>query len=90
MLKKFLAIALSVIMLLGIFTACGAGTTKETEPTVVTELEEEAKVVKVLTLGSSSSVDSNHMINLVAYEEGFDRDLVIGSCTILDVSCRSM
>lgn len=35
--------------------------------------------MKVLTLGSSSSVDSNHMINLVAYAEGFDRDLVIGT-----------
>jgi len=41
--------------------------------------EKEAKVMKILTLGSSSSVDSNHMLNLVAHREGFDQDLVIGT-----------
>lgn len=79
MLKRLLALSLSVIMTLGVFTACSTGTPKETEPTVATEPEEEAKVMKVLTLGSSSSVDSNHMINLVAHAEGFDKELVIGT-----------
>lgn len=79
MLKKILALSLSAIMFLGMFTACGAGTAKETESTVETEPEEEAKVMKILTLGSSSSVDSNHMINLVAHAEGFDKELVIGT-----------
>lgn len=79
MLKKFLALSLAMIMLLGAFTACDAGAPKETEPTAATEPEKEAKAMKVLTLGSSSSVDSNHMINLVAHAEGFDQELVIGT-----------
>lgn len=82
--KKLLALSLSMLMFLGVFAACGAETPKETEPTVAestaaTEPEKEAKVMKVLTLGSSSSVDSNHMINLVAHAEGFDKELVIGT-----------
>lgn len=37
--------------------------------------------MKVLTLGSSSSVDSNHMINLVAHAEGIgeNEELIIGT-----------
>ena len=84
MLKKSLAFSLAVCMLLAVLTACGGETPKETEPTVAettaaTEPEQEAKIMKVLTLGSSSSVDSNHMINLVAHAEGFDKELVIGT-----------
>ena len=79
MMKRFLAIFLSLVMLLSVFTACGTNGANKTETTAVTEPEEEAKVMKVLTLGSSSSVDSNHMINLVANAEGFDGELVIGT-----------
>lgn len=84
MLKKHLAFSLAVCMLLGVLTACGSEIPKETDPAVAesaaaTEPEQEAKVMKVLTLGSSSSVDSNHMINLVAHAEGFDKELVIGT-----------
>lgn len=77
--KKFFAVFLSGLMLLGMFTGCGAEKPQETETTAATEPEKEAKVMKVLTLGSSSSVDSNHMINLVAHAEGFDKELVIGT-----------
>lgn len=81
MLKKLLALSLSVLMVLGAFTACGTGAPKETEATIPTEPEEEAKVMKVLTLGSSSSVDSNHMINLVAATEGIGEyeEILIGT-----------
>lgn len=81
--KKIFALSVCVLMLLGVFTACDAAP-KETEPaatetTAATEPAQEANVMKVLTLGSSSSVDSNHMINLVAHAEGFDKELVIGT-----------
>jgi len=78
-------------MLLGAFTSCSVQILEETEhttvesttaavkPTATKEPEREAKVMKILTLGSSSSVDSNHMINLVAHTEGFDKELVIGT-----------
>ena len=77
--KKLLALTLSVLLMLSVFTACGENapgstdtTPTETEPTTPapTEPAEEVNVMKILTLGSSSSVDSNHMINLVAATEG--------------------
>jgi hypothetical protein len=84
MLKKFLTLFLCVCMLLGLFTACGAEAPGETESTVAestaaTEPEQEAKVMKVLTLGNSAAVDSNHMINLIAHTEGLEKELVIGT-----------
>ena len=85
MLKRTLAIVLTVGMILGACTACGAQqqpeaeTTQPTEAITATEPAQEANVMKVLTLGSSSSVDSNHMINLVAHAEGFDKELIIGT-----------
>jgi hypothetical protein len=42
-------------------------------------MEEMKKPLRVLTIGSSSSVDSNHMINLVSHAQGIDRELVIGT-----------
>ena len=82
MAKKFLALGLSALILFGCFTACGDQPPEETRiptTTAQTEPEEEAKVMKVLTLGNSAAVDSNHMINLVAHTEGFDKELVIGT-----------
>ena len=94
--KRFLSLMLSALCLVGMLSACGgtdsenqANVTtvpaRETEPTETepapTEPEEEAKVLKILTLGSSSSVDSNHMINLVAAAEGIGQyeEVVIGT-----------
>ena len=61
-------------------TAPTVQTTAPTEP-APTEPEEEAKILKILTLGSSSSVDSNHMINLVTAAEGTGQyeEVVIGT-----------
>ena len=64
----------------------------ETEPAPTepapTEPAEEAKVLKVLTLGHSLAVDSNHMINLVAATEGIGdyEEIVIG--TLYYSGCR--
>ena len=86
--KKLLTLTLSVLLAFGSLTACGDAaqppaetTTPETTTPAPTEPAQEAKVLKVLTLGSSSSVDSNHMINLVAAAEGIGEyeELVIGT-----------
>lgn len=52
MLKKNLVLSLSVLMLLGTFTACGAGTPKETGSTIPTEAEDDG-VIDVLMIGNS-------------------------------------
>ena len=73
MCKKLLAICLAALMVLSILSACGgnaAGASQET--TAATEPAEEAKVLKVLTLGHSLAVDSGHMLALVAGMEGYE------------------
>ena len=98
--KRIFALCLS-LMLLTCLAACGGETTVQgtdaptttvattptTEP-VPTEPAEEAKVLKVLTLGHSLAVDSNHMINLVAATEGIGdyEEIVIG--TLYYSGCR--
>ena len=82
MLKKILALLLSVFMILGVFAACGtAEAPVETTQATPTEPEAEAKVLKVLTLGHSLAVDSCHMINLIAATEGIGQyeEVVIGT-----------
>ena len=91
--KRIFVIFLSFMLLMGCLTACGgeaaqsteaptttADTTSTTEP-APTEPAEEAKALKVLTLGHSLAVDSNHMINLVAATEGIGdyEEIVIGT-----------
>ena len=68
-LKKFFALLLSSLMILGMFTACNKEETPETKP-APTEPAEEAKVLKVLTLGHSLAVDCGHMMNLILSTEG--------------------
>ncbi len=77
--KKFLALLLTVLML----TACAAPAA-QTDPTTVatepapTQPAEEAKVLKVLTLGHSLAVDAGHMLALVANAEGYE-EMKIGT-----------
>ncbi len=80
MMKKLLCLFLACLLCLSVFSACGGEEAPATEP-VPTEPAEEAKVLKILTLGSSSSVDSNHMINLVAAAEGIGdyEEVIIGT-----------
>lgn len=90
--KKLLALSQCGLLAFSIFTACGdtaqppASTPPATTipaPTLPapTEPAQEVNVMKVLTLGSSSSVDANHMINLVAATEGIGdyEQIVIGT-----------
>ena len=70
LIKKILCISLALLLMVGALSGCGEKEAPATEPPAPTEPETEAKVLKVLTLGHSLSVDSNHMINLVAAAEG--------------------
>lgn len=87
--KRFLAIALCVALCLGL-CACGGTTAQtptepvETEPAKPT-LPQNPKTLKVLTLGHSGTVDSNHMLALVAAAEGYD-GLTVG--TLYHSGCR--
>lgn len=79
-LKRFLALVLAVVMLLPVFTGCAnsdGGEETGTEP-APTEPEEEAKILKVLTLGHSLAVNTGHMLALIADAEGFE-NLVVGT-----------
>ena len=69
--KKLLSLILIALIVLGCFTACGAGE-ESPAPTKAepTEPAEEAKVLKVLTLGHSLAVDCGHMMNLILNTEG--------------------
>ncbi len=76
--KRIITLLLGVLQLITM-AACGnAQSTPTTEPTP-TESAAEAKVLKILTLGSSSTVDACHMLNLVASKEGVEQELVIGT-----------
>lgn len=100
--KKLICLMLAMALTFGCLTACGsaepaeteaatatkpAETTVQTEP-AYTEPAEEAKVLKVLTLGHSLAVDSNHMINLVSATEGIGdyEEILIG--TLYYSGCR--
>ena len=79
MLKKGIACTLAALLLLGMLGGCSAAEqTPSTEPKE-TQSEEEKNVLKILTLGSSSTVDACHMLNLVAAAEGVEQELVVGT-----------
>lgn len=81
-LKKVLALSLALVTVLCLLTACGGNGEPEpsTEP-AVTEPAEEAKVLKVLTLGHSLALDCGHMLNMIAATEGIGdyEEIVIGT-----------
>ena len=80
--KKFLALLLTMLMVLGTLTACGKTEVEEKDTTpTVTESPEEAKVLKVLTFGHSLAVDSGHLLNLICGTEGVGdyEEVVIGT-----------
>lgn len=78
-LKRILALVLAVVMLLPVFAGCAnnndGGEQTNTKP-APTEPEEEAKVLKVLTLGHSLAVNTGHMLALVADAQGFENLVV--------------
>jgi hypothetical protein len=63
---------------LSLLTACTPAAPAETTEPTVTEPPEEAKVLKVLTLGHSLSVNATRMLNLVAHAEGF-QEMTVGT-----------
>ncbi len=77
--KRVLALVLSVLMILGCFTACGGNgdEQKETEPAATVD-PAEAKALKVLTLGHSLAVDAGHLLALVAKAEGYE-EMTVGT-----------
>jgi len=80
--KKLISLSLAVLMLLGTLTACGkTENVEDTKDPVVTEDPEEAKVLKVLTLGHSLAVDSGHLLNLICATQGVGdyEEVVIGT-----------
>ena len=77
-LKRTLAILLSLMTVLSLLTACTPAAPAETTEPTVTEPPEEAKVLKVLTLGHSLSNNATFMLNLVAHAEGY-QEMKVGA-----------
>lgn len=81
--KRFLALMLAVLLVFGL-CACGGETAQQSgEPTTEATEPEKAGIpkkdtLKVLTLGHSLAVDSNHMLALVAAAEGYS-GLTVGT-----------
>lgn len=73
--KRFLTLVLAVVMVLPVFAGCSNAGGEETKA-APTEPAEEAAVLKVLTLGHSLTVDSCHMLNMVAHAEGYENMLI--------------
>ena len=86
--KKVIGLLLALALSLGMFAACGKQEPAPATEPAVTEPPEEKKVLKVLTLGHSLAVDSNHMINLVSATEGIGEyeEIMIG--TLYYSGCR--
>lgn len=81
--KKFLTLTLCAAMLLSLLAGCGAEKQEETQPTepaeeVLQESPEEAKVLKIMIIGSSRSVNTFHMLYEVFKDQMPDQELVLG------------
>ncbi len=83
--KKFLAILLAALMLLGMLTACQneenpvQTTTEATEATKPEQPAEEKEYLRVLTLGNSHTVDANLLLYAVFKKEMPEQKLLLGN-----------
>ena len=79
--KKVISLAIVLTMLLGTVTACGTTEKEGSKDPVAQESPEEAKVLKVLTLGHSLALDSGYMLNLICGAEGVGdyEEVIIGT-----------
>lgn len=76
--KRAITFVLIVVILVCCLGACGNNEPAETTVPVVTQSPEEAKVLKVLTLGHSLAVDCGHLLALIAKAQGYE-SLVVGT-----------
>ncbi|MBO5868176.1 MAG: DUF4886 domain-containing protein [Oscillospiraceae bacterium] len=75
--RRILALVLALALLLPVLAGCSnSADAPETTKPAPTEPEEEAKVLKVLTLGHSLAVNTGHMLALICHAEGFENVLV--------------
>ena len=75
--KRFLCLVLTLVMILPVFAGCSKdGDKQEDTKPAPTEPAEEAKVLKILTLGHSLAVNTGHMLNMIAHAEGYESMLV--------------
>ena len=72
--KKIVSLTLAMLMTVSMFAACGGQTASQnnTDAGEPTQPGEEGKILKVLTLGHSLSVDCGHMLALIANTEGYE------------------
>ena len=77
--KRLIALALTFILALTMFAGC-TGTPKETSPaeTTPTETPEEAKVLKIMIIGSSRSVNTFRHLYMAFKDQMPDQELVLG------------
>lgn len=84
--KKFLAILLAALMLLGMLAGCqnketpdDQTTTQETEPKKPEQPAEEQEYLRILTIGNSHTVDSNLLLYNVFKKEMPQQKLLLGN-----------
>ena len=83
--KKLFALVLAAVMLLATLAGCQSEEPVATTQPEVTQSPEEAAVLKILTLGHSLTVDSCHMLALIAAKEGYEH-LLVG--TLYESGCK--
>lgn len=71
MLKRIIALVLAALIVMGALAGCNKAPAADTTPST-TEEAAPKQFLKVLTLGHSLAVDSNHMLALVAKAEGYE------------------
>ena len=78
--KRILTVLLCAVLLLGLF-GCTAPAEPTEAPTVpkVTESPEEAKVLKILTIGNSHSYDATQLLYEVFQAEAPEQEVIIGT-----------
>lgn len=81
--KKFLALTLAVLMVLGMFSGCQTGgkdeTTATTAATESLQTPEEAAILRVLVIGNSHTIDATSMLAEVFAAEMPKQKIMIGS-----------
>lgn len=76
--KRIISLLLVTVMVLSLLCGCGGNQgQEETKNTEATQSAEEAAVLKILTIGNSHTVDSNHLLYEVFKAENPDQEVMI-------------